>query len=1019
MTLSPYHAAEPRLSNALLAAVERNASFRPSASALFDAKGGLSFAGLWAMVGLRAAELRAAGVLEGDIIVARTFRDRAALADMLAIMSVSACYVPVAASATAKAASRCTEACGGRLLEEVLMGATIRAGVAGPPEQIHGSAAAYGIATSGTTGPPKVVMVSIAAFSSQIEALASIYAITEEDRSLHIVSPLFDLSLEVVGTAWCRGASVYMPPDSCMGSPDALQDFCQTHRITIVNGPTALIDAWTRRAKSVGTQLPQSVRLWVVGSEICPPALPKSLLSSCAPMARCINAYGLTETAITSTMWHMDDDDVSAGAVPVGMAVGGAVVRILDDHDSRCEPGQRGNVHIGGDALAIGYARDPVATADRFRPDPWGPPGSRLFDTRDMGFVDHRGRLVIEGRRDRQVKIAGVRVEPEGVARVIESHPEVVAATVAGVPVERPVCLAAWVVTRSDVSVTDLRQFISERAQPHEVPRRWSLIDSFPLTANGKTDLAALLRTRTAVEPMPWEDPIADIVYAAFNGAGIDPTSSFVANGGDSLTALALIGGLRQAGLELLWEALWSETPLAAVLDDVRPLAGSRMPEPAAHGFLSALDADLTRLRALRDLGDTRKDLAFICGPTSLQKEMLAASDGGRAAGDYIEHVSAVVSGIDLDGLVRDWAKVTERHDILRTYVAYDDADRPMLLCRRRHTPEWDIKDWSSCSSADAEAMGLELLETLKRSPLDARAGPPFIWRARRLPNGRVLLIWSYHHALLDGWSDVMLLDELFMLHRGSDVDSLASAGSFRDLVTWISRQDRRASERAWADHLAGIGSDRRWIISDRDGTIDQHASRRASVTLPGACWDAVLRMSRKHGVPPSAIVASTVASAIRRVTGADDVVLGVVSTLRPAELPAITHTAGLLINLVPMRFRHEDPKTPFGTVRTDHGRQTKLLAYGHLTMTEVLQCDPRLGTQPLADTVLVFDLFNRARSVEAASFTAHTRGTVPCTIHVSTRGRFTIDIEHRTGAVSQDRVQKLIREIGRLIPQD
>lgn len=991
--------------NVLVRACREHARLGPSATALLDAQGALAFGDLWSAVQARAASLDALGIGPGNAVLVRAKRDRHTLQTMLALMLVEACYVPVAADASDYVIHRCAEACGGFLLEDA--GSRPRVASGGG---LHGACSlpAYGIATSGTTGEPKVVLIPVGALSAQLQALASIYGIAPRDRVLHVVPPTFDLSFEIVGTAWLRGATVLMPEHAFADGIAALHAYCNMQEASIVNAPTAVVDAWLAWVDAASEHLPHCTRLWIIGTEACRPSTVAALKSLCAPSARRINAYGLTETTITSTCWDMSIEAMEGDSVPVGTPLGGAVVRVLDEHGQPCAPGQRGRVHVGGDALAIGYAGDAASTADRFRPDPWGTPGSRLFDTRDIGWIDDLGRLVVAGRCDRQAKIGGIRVEPDGIARVIETHRDVIAAAVAGVPLAHPSVLAAWIIARKEVALDDIKEFVAQRVQPYELPRRWYVVDAFPLTPNGKLDLNALQAVAPAFGATDrWDATVAPALEKAFNGNLPDPHTSFLGNGGDSLIAMAVVTAFRRLGLELPLSALWSEAPLAEVLAGARPAAETATPR--ASGFVTALAMDRYRLEALHSLGAAREALDFVCGPTALQADMLVASMDGCVEGAYVERLSATLSVLDLPRFKECWRIVTSRHDALRTYVMADGLGRPLLLCLRDHEPVWELEDWSHLDANVARARCEELLRAIVRSPLDPTVGPPFHWTARKLPGGHVFLVFSYHHALLDGWSDGVLLDEAFALYHGRRETSLAPTGSYRDLAAWLAGRDRHAAREVWNAHLRGLGVDRPWLLTDRDGSspADSHQQHAA---LPDSAVAAIRATAKRLRIPLSAVLRSAVASAIAEVTGSREVVIGMLSSLRPTELAHVAQTSGLMLNLVPLRFGPEDAGDP----RAAFWRHAALEPHAYLSLDEVRRCAPELGAVPLIDTALVLDFFSAARSREGAGFVAHTRGNLPCTIHVRTRGAFGIVVEHNPAAVSPECVHSLLDAIVR-----
>ena len=140
-----------------------------------------------------------------------------------------------------------------------------------------------------------------------------------------------------------------------------------------------------------------------------------------------INSYGLTETTIDSTFFEGTPVNLDAdrSAVPIGRPIPGTRSHILDERYEPAPIGVVGELYIGGSGGARGYADDPRQTAERYVPDPYGEPGSRLYATGDRARWQQGGVLELVGRKDRQVKVHGFRVELAEIEAAIGSYPGV------------------------------------------------------------------------------------------------------------------------------------------------------------------------------------------------------------------------------------------------------------------------------------------------------------------------------------------------------------------------------------------------------------------------------------------------------------------------------------------------------------------------------------------------------------------------------------------------------------------
>ncbi|MFB9724763.1 AMP-binding protein, partial [Planobispora longispora] len=193
--------------------------------------------------------------------------------------------------------------------------------------------------------------------------------------------------------------------------------------------------------------------------------------------------YGPTEAAVDVT-WHACR--VGEERTPIGAPIRATRIEILDADLRRVPVGTAGELCIGGVQVAQGYAARPALTAERFVPDPYGPPGSRLYRTGDLARWLPDGEVDYLGRIDDQVKVRGMRVELGEIEAVLAQHPQVQAAAV------RPVggVLAAYIVGAAQSE--ELAVFLRQRLPEHMVPVSFTTLERLPVTANGKLDRKAL-----------------------------------------------------------------------------------------------------------------------------------------------------------------------------------------------------------------------------------------------------------------------------------------------------------------------------------------------------------------------------------------------------------------------------------------------------------------------------------------------------------------------------------------------
>lgn len=242
------------------------------------------------------------------------------------------------------------------------------------------------------------------------------------------------------------------------------------------------------------------LRVLLLGGEVLPAALAQQLMTK-LPTTELLNMYGPTETTIWSTMHRLTAADPP---VPIGLPMANTRAYVVNSALELAPVGVPGELLIGGDGVTCGYWGKPSATAERFLPDPFGPPGARLYRTGDLARRRADGTLEFLGRLDRQVKVHGYRIELGEIEHALEQLPAVSSAVVVGRSTpDGDIRLVAYVVLAPGTAPAhrDLAQQLASRLPASLIPSAFVPLAELPLTANGKVDVAALPRWSPADVP--------------------------------------------------------------------------------------------------------------------------------------------------------------------------------------------------------------------------------------------------------------------------------------------------------------------------------------------------------------------------------------------------------------------------------------------------------------------------------------------------------------------------------------
>ena len=545
---------------------EATAAALPDAKALciVGATTCLSHAELDARANGLAHELQAQGCGPGQIVAICLERSPDFIVAILATLKAGAAFLPIDPSYPQAVIDHMLADCGAVVMvgrADTSHPATMRLITPDAPAQAEApprpapdpDRLAYVIYTSGSTGVPKGVRVPMRAVSAHASAIIDAFGLTAQDRVLQFASLSFDVSIEEVIPTLLSGAQLVLRDVAMAGSVHDFLAAVEAYKITVLNLPTAfwhvLVDDMARNSRV----LPASIRLVIVGGEqISPRAL--ATWQRIAPGPRWLNGYGPTETTITCTL-HEPGPVLPGEDIPIGRPTAHARAYILASDGSLAPQGTAGELWIGGLAVSDGYIGRPEETASAFRPDRFAGEG-RIYRTGDRARWRMDGTLAFLGRRDRQVKLRGFRIDLRHVERVLERDEDVGRALAlvleAGTPAAR---LVAWVTSAKGHDMPDLgrlRKSVEGLLPSHMIPALVAVAD-FPRTPGGKIDMSALPVPEPVVsgrdensESDATTQHIAALMAQTLGLPKIGPDDSFHDLGGHSLLAVQLIGRIEE-----------------------------------------------------------------------------------------------------------------------------------------------------------------------------------------------------------------------------------------------------------------------------------------------------------------------------------------------------------------------------------------------------------------------------------------------------------------------------------------
>ncbi|MCX7748500.1 MAG: amino acid adenylation domain-containing protein [Clostridia bacterium] len=347
---------------------------------------------------------------------------------------------------------------------------------------------AYLIYTSGSTGKPKGVQIEQFALVNFLMSMAEKTGFGEKDSLLAVTTLSFDIAgLELFMPLSC-GAKVVIAKRDEVTDGSMLMSILNEQHISMMQATPA---TWRLLIESGWSG--NEVLKVLCGGEALQRNLAGQLLERCESL---YNVYGPTETTIWSTLAKVEPGE---GSVTIGKPISNTKVYVLDKAMNAVPVGVPGELYIGGDGVARGYLNLPELTKEKFIKDPFSKnENARLYKTGDSVRFMPDGSLDFIGRMDNQVKIRGFRIELGEIEALLNGIPEVMESVIAVKEIiAGEKSLAAYIIPVSDkdrekLSSEYLRKSLKEKLPDYMVPAAFMLMDSFPMTPNGKIDRKAL-----------------------------------------------------------------------------------------------------------------------------------------------------------------------------------------------------------------------------------------------------------------------------------------------------------------------------------------------------------------------------------------------------------------------------------------------------------------------------------------------------------------------------------------------
>ncbi|GAC1437037.1 MAG: hypothetical protein NVSMB58_28730 [Terriglobales bacterium] len=835
---------------------------------------------------------------------------------------------------------------------------TLNESVTNPEVLTGGRNLAYAIYTSGSTGKPKGVLNVHQGIVNRLLWMQDAYRLDGLDFVLQKTPYTFDVSVWEFFWPLMTGACLVIARPSGHKDPSYLVNLIVEQGITTMHFVPSMLSIFL---ETPGVERCTSLRQVFCSGEALPFELQERFFQRLG--SKLHNLYGPTEASVDVTYFPCLPNS-GRSAVPIGKPIWNTQIYILDRYLQPVPIGVAGELHIGGTGLALGYLNRPELTQQKFIPDPFSEePNARLYKSGDLAKFEADGNVAYLGRTDDQVKIRGFRIELGEIQTTLESHPDIRESVVVAredKPGDRR--LVAYLVANrkkatseqpeiqsfAETLIPEVRRWLAGKLPQYMIPSFFVLMDSLPLSANGKVNRKALPipeQARPRCDSLtPTEEIVAAIWADVLGIEGVGPQDNFFELGGHSLTATQAISRVREAfHVELALRTIF-EAPTVAAQAEIIERA-----QLTKDDTVVPLIVSVSKNQPL---------------PLSFAQQRLWFLDQLEPNNPLYNVPWAIRmhGSLNLPVLESALDSLIERHEILRTTYQIVN-DHPVQVV----TPKLDFRlavvDLGTFSAATRENEARRIAEAEATRPFDLSRDPMLRCTLLVLDKDEYVLLLNSHHIATDGWSTGILLNDLAALYgsvqEGASISLSPLSVQYADYAVWqrgwLQGEILERQLSYWRKKLAGAPPVL-LLPTDRPRRhLQAFRGAEQDVLLPKDLADRIHLLSRHQGVTPFMTMLAAFKVLLFHYVEQPDIVVGTdVANRTNLQTEALI---GFFVNLLVLRSDLSgNPSFQEILTRT---REVALGAYAHQDLpfdklVEELEPERSLSHNPLVQVLFV-----------------------------------------------------------------
>jgi amino acid adenylation domain-containing protein len=781
----------------------------------------------------------------------------------------------------------------------------------------------YIIYTSGSTGRPKGCKISHRNVVRLMVNDKHDFDFNANDTWILAHAYYFDFSVWEMYGALLYGGKLIVPFGDEVKDVSKLHHLVKLHKVSVLNQTPLAFNFFMEEEEEQETHhLNEHLRYVIFGGDKLNPTKFKEWSTRYSlDTIKLINMYGITETTVHVTYYQITQQDIETpGVSPIGRPLPETKIYLLNDNLQHVPEGIVGEMYVGGTGVCKGYLNREELTKERFIKSPFNS-NEILYRTGDQARWTSDRKLDYLGRIDFQVKIRGFRIEIGEIESVLNTCQNISQGVVVAVQNKDEDQLAAYFVGNDTVSIENLRSEMQRRLPEYMIPAYFVQIDEIPLTSNGKLDKKGLpdpfkntlLTEANYVAPTnEQEESIVKIWKEQLGVEQIGIEDNFFHIGGDSLKAIRVVVQMNK------------------VLD-----ASVRIADIFTYKTIKNIVANLTEIDSVSkndyetglkkieqiknfilennsdELPENYEDIYPL---TTIEKGMIFSSMLRPDEPVYYDQFTYNLAIKNKEVFFKAFELMVEKHPILRSLYFMNTFLEPIKIQMKSVDLPIVFEDISGKDTQEQQAIINTYLVNDANSRLQFENDLLWYLKAFLIEENRFYLVWTVHHAMLDGWSENSFVAEFANLCAQENLLNIAALttlkSTFKDYTAiQLGRETSGDALAFWTKHLAGFTRNKLPFNLSGKRISSELGMRKIQRSFSKETSLAIESLKNRQTITSKTICLAAYAYLMHIISSEKDVVAGVVSNDRP-EIEDADKILGCFLNTVPFRVDFEKIKT-------------------------------------------------------------------------------------------------------------